>query len=79
MVVFFVCKEMKKHYGRTNAELKNSCKGAALMEGRRFSANADKTEIVDTGDDSHMILWISIMLASMMMVIGVAVTRKRMK
>lgn len=50
MVVFFVCKEMKKHYGRTNAELKNSCKGAALMEGRRFSANADKTELKNWAD-----------------------------
>lgn len=50
MVVFFVCKEMKKHYGRTNVELKNSCKGAALMEGRRFSANADKTELKNWAD-----------------------------
>nr|WP_308651054.1 hypothetical protein [uncultured Agathobacter sp.] len=41
---------MKKHYGRTNAELKNSCKGAALMEGRRFSANADKTELKNWAD-----------------------------
>lgn len=29
---------------------KNSCKGAALMEGRRFSANADKTELKNWAD-----------------------------
>lgn len=31
--------------GNTNAELLNSCKGAVLKDGKRFSANADKTEL----------------------------------
>lgn len=31
--------------GRTNEELKVSCKGAVLKEGRRFAANADAAEL----------------------------------
>jgi len=31
--------------GNTNTELKNSCKGATLKEGKRFSANATESEI----------------------------------
>lgn len=31
--------------GRTNEELKASCKGAVLKEGRRFAANAGATEL----------------------------------
>lgn len=31
--------------GNTNAELKGSCKGAVLVEGKRFSANAGAAEL----------------------------------
>ncbi len=31
--------------GRTNEELKTSCKGAVLKEGRRFTANAGEAEL----------------------------------
>ena len=31
--------------GNTNKELKASCKGAVLKEGKRFNANADKNEL----------------------------------
>lgn len=31
--------------GKTNDELKNSCKGALLLEGKRFSANASAEEL----------------------------------
>ena len=31
--------------GNTNKELKNSCKGATLCEGKRFSSNAKATEL----------------------------------
>lgn len=31
--------------GNTNAELANSCKGAVLKEGKKFSANASKSEL----------------------------------
>ena len=31
--------------GNTNKELQTSCKGAELMEGKRFSANADAAEL----------------------------------
>ena len=32
-------------FGNTNAELKNSCKGAILKEGKRFDANASAQEL----------------------------------
>lgn len=31
--------------GKTNEELKDSCKGAKLLEGRRFSASAKEAEL----------------------------------
>jgi hypothetical protein len=31
--------------GNTNAELKNSCKGAILKNGKRFDANASVQEL----------------------------------
>ena len=40
------------------------------------STGSGKSDIVDTGDDSHMILLISAMIASMMVMIGVVVVRK---
>ena len=33
--------------GNTNKELQASCKGAELMEGKRFSANAGAAELKD--------------------------------
>lgn len=36
--------------GRTNEELKASCKGAVLKEGRRFSANAGSAELKEWAD-----------------------------
>ncbi|MCD7873106.1 MAG: NAD(P)H-dependent oxidoreductase [Clostridiales bacterium] len=36
--------------GNTNEELKNSCGGAILKEGKRFNANADKTELKKWAD-----------------------------
>ncbi|MCC8105687.1 MAG: NAD(P)H-dependent oxidoreductase [Clostridiales bacterium] len=38
--------------GRTNEELKASCKGAVLKEGRRFAANADAAELKAWADKS---------------------------
>lgn len=37
--------------GNTNAELKASCPGAALKEGRRFSANPSESELKDWAEN----------------------------
>jgi flavodoxin len=36
--------------GKTNAELRNSCKGAVLREGKRFEANASVAELKKWSD-----------------------------
>ncbi len=39
--------------GKTNAELAGSCKGAKLIEGKRFAANVDESELKKWTEDKQ--------------------------